>query len=167
VAGGVSPATVTAGAPAFRLSVNGAYFTPGSTVLWNGGALPTTFESTAQVTAAVPANLVTAEGSASIAVCNPGGLVSLAVGFAITAAPPPPPAGPAIASGGVGNAFSPSGAIAPGALISIYGTNLAAGEGRAPATPLPASLNGTRVSINGMAAPLLFVSATQINAQTP
>jgi adhesin/invasin len=52
-------------------------------------------------------------------------------------------------------------------LISIYGTNLAAADGRSTATPLPTSLNGTSVSINGIPAPLLFVSATQINAQAP
>jgi adhesin/invasin len=65
------------------------------------------------------------------------------------------------------NAFSSLPSIAPGTLISIYGTNLAAGDGQAAATPLPASLNGTSVSINGIPAPLLFVSATQINAQAP
>jgi uncharacterized protein (TIGR03437 family) len=161
---GVSPASVTAGAPAFTLTVNGAYFAPASTVLWNGSALATTFVSTAQVTAAVPANLVAAAGSASVKLSNPGGLMSQAAGFAITSAPPP---APSVTSGGVVNSFSSLPSIAPGSLISIFGTNLAAGDGRATATPLPASLNATSVSINGTLAPLLFVSATQINAQAP
>ena len=65
------------------------------------------------------------------------------------------------------NAFSSLPSLAPGALISIYGTNLAAGDGHATATPLPNTLNGVSVSINGTLAPLLFVSATQINAQAP
>jgi uncharacterized protein (TIGR03437 family) len=57
--------------------------------------------------------------------------------------------------------------LRPGGLISIFGTNLAAGDARATVTPLPTSLNGTSVRINGTAAPLLFVSATQINVQAP
>jgi trimeric autotransporter adhesin len=35
-ASSVTPASVTEGAPAFTLTVNGAYFAPASTVLWNG-----------------------------------------------------------------------------------------------------------------------------------
>ena len=46
----------------YVLTVQGAYFTPTSTVLWNNAALATTFASTAQVTAVVPANLVAAAG---------------------------------------------------------------------------------------------------------
>ncbi len=166
-ASGLSPASVSEGAAAFTLAVNGAYFTPGSTVLWNRAGLVTTFVSTAQVTAVVPAILVAAAGNASITVSNPGGLVSQAVNFVVTTAPPPASPAPAVTSGGVVNAFSSLPSVAPGALISIYGTNLAAAEGRATATPLPGSLNGTSVSINGKPAPLLFVSATQINAQVP
>jgi uncharacterized protein (TIGR03437 family) len=166
-ASGVSPASVTAGAPAFTLTVNGAYFTPASTVVWNRSALATTYASTVQLTAAVPANLLTAAGNASITVSNPGGLISQAVGFVVAAAPPPAPPAPAVTPGGVVNAFSSSPSIAPGTLISIYGTNLAAGDGHATATPLSNTLNGVSVSINGAPAPLLFVSATQINAQAP
>ena len=60
--------------------------------------------------------------------------------------------------------------LAPGALISIYGINLArvaadvTGFGGAS---LPASLNGVSVSIGGRPAPLLLVSPGQINAQVP
>jgi uncharacterized protein (TIGR03437 family) len=166
-ASGVSPASVTEGAAAFTLAVNGAYFAPASTVLWNRSGLATTFVSTVQVTAVVPANLVAAAGNASVTVSNPGGLVSQAVSFVVATAPPPALPVPAVASGGVVNAFSSLLSVAPGGLISIYGTNLAAAEGRAAVTPLPGSLNGTSVSIDGKPAPLLFVSATQINAQAP
>jgi adhesin/invasin len=44
---------------------------------------------------------------------------------------------------------------------------LATGEARAQGTPLPLALNGTSVTINGVAVPLLSVSARQINAQAP
>lgn len=60
--------------------------------------------------------------------------------------------------------------VAPGGLISIYGTNLT----KVSATlngwqgkVLPASLNGTSVTIGGKAAPLLYISPNQINAQVP
>jgi uncharacterized protein (TIGR03437 family) len=60
--------------------------------------------------------------------------------------------------------------VAPGGLISIYGTNLAkvatdlsGWAGRV----LPSALNGTSVTIGGKNAPLLYVGPGQINAQVP
>ena len=63
------------------------------------------------------------------------------------------------------------GRLAPGELISIYGLHLG------PAAPvsaafdaagfLPTTLGGVQVTINGTPAPLLYVSATQINAVAP
>jgi uncharacterized protein (TIGR03437 family) len=57
--------------------------------------------------------------------------------------------------------------IAPGSLISIFGSGLARGTASALAIPLPASLADTSVFVNGARAPLLYVSPTQINAQLP
>jgi uncharacterized protein (TIGR03437 family) len=57
--------------------------------------------------------------------------------------------------------------IAPGSLISIYGLNLAAGSASAAGVPLPGLLGGTSVTINGTAAPLIFVSPLQLNVQVP
>jgi uncharacterized protein (TIGR03437 family) len=59
------------------------------------------------------------------------------------------------------------GSVAPGSLITIFGTNLASGTIHAPAGRLPSSLGGVALSINGIPAPLLFVSPEQINAQVP
>src|SRR5262249_49141016 len=60
--------------------------------------------------------------------------------------------------------------IAPGGLISIFGSNLVKVatdlSGWAGQT-LPTSLNGTRVTIGGRPAPLLYVGPGQINAQAP
>jgi len=58
-------------------------------------------------------------------------------------------------------------AVAPGELISIYGSGLATSTATAGALPLPASLGGASVSINGISAPVLYASSTQINAQVP
>ena len=60
-----------------------------------------------------------------------------------------------------------AGAVAPGSIVSIYGTNLASGTQTASQNPLPKVLAGSRILINGLAAPLLSASSTQINAQVP
>jgi uncharacterized protein (TIGR03437 family) len=59
-----------------------------------------------------------------------------------------------------------AGPVAPSSLISIFGSKLADTE-PGSVTGLPGSLGGTTLSINGKAAPLLFVSPSQINAQVP
>ncbi|MBV9507939.1 MAG: hypothetical protein JO323_23360 [Acidobacteriia bacterium] len=74
---------------------------------------------------------------------------------------------PVIAAGGVVNAASYTQPVAPGSLVAIFGTNLAPGVYSASTTPWPITLAGTSVSINGIAAPLSYVSPTQINAQVP
>jgi uncharacterized protein (TIGR03437 family) len=60
--------------------------------------------------------------------------------------------------------------LAPGGLITIYGSNLAQVatdlSGWSGQT-LPFALNGARVLIGGHPAPLLYVSPVQINAQVP
>ena len=70
-------------------------------------------------------------------------------------------------SGVVNAAGFASGPVSPGSIVSIFGTNLATGTGAASSLPLPATINGTSVVINGSPAPLFFVSPTQINAQVP
>jgi len=76
---------------------------------------------------------------------------------------------PAINAGGVMNtAGSPSNAaIAPGALVSIFGTNLASGMTLSDSVPLSTNVGGTTVTIGGVAAPIQFASPTQINVQAP
>ncbi|MFN7993619.1 MAG: hypothetical protein U0Q18_08465 [Bryobacteraceae bacterium] len=78
---------------------------------------------------------------------------------------------PAVAAqpviGAAVNAASNDALLAPGCWMSIYGTDLAPETKTAAAVPLPASISGVSVSVNGIAAPLLFVSAGQINALVP
>jgi uncharacterized protein (TIGR03437 family) len=57
--------------------------------------------------------------------------------------------------------------IAPGGLISIFGTDLSSSVCSATSIPLPKVACGTEVVIAGQAVPLLYVSPTQINAQLP
>jgi hypothetical protein len=80
-------AVATAQGQAFTLTVNGANFGADSVVQWNGAALATTFDDEAQVTATVPASLVTTAGTANVTVLS-GGVVSNALPFTITARQP-------------------------------------------------------------------------------
>jgi uncharacterized protein (TIGR03437 family) len=57
--------------------------------------------------------------------------------------------------------------VAPGALASIFGTNLADSTQSATAFPLPKTMAGAAVYINSASVPLLYVSETQINFQVP
>ena len=59
------------------------------------------------------------------------------------------------------------GPVAPGSLISIFGSNFAATTLSATGWPLPKSLAGLALSIDGIPCPLLYVSPDQINAQLP
>jgi len=65
------------------------------------------------------------------------------------------------------NSASFNTSVAPGSLISIFGANLEQATAFASRIPLPISLADTSVSINGVRAPLLYVSPGQINAQVP
>ena len=72
-----------------------------------------------------------------------------------------------IAAGGVVNAADYTAAVAPGSLIAVFGSGLAASTSSASVTPLPTSIAGTSVEVNGQPIPLFFVSAGQVNGQMP
>ncbi|MDP9170990.1 MAG: hypothetical protein M3N54_10270, partial [Acidobacteriota bacterium] len=83
-------------------------------------------------------------------------------------------AAPVILSGGVVNAAASAGisaVVAPGSILSIYGSGLASpapGSGaQASGFPLPTSLGGAQVLMNGIPAPLYYADSAQINAQVP
>lgn len=80
---------------------------------------------------------------------------------------PARPAGPRISTGGVVDAASFRQLLAPGTIASLFGTNLVTSTAAASAIPLPLELAGVRVTVNGLDAPLFFVSPTQINFQVP
>ncbi|MGO9968103.1 MAG: protease pro-enzyme activation domain-containing protein [Bryobacteraceae bacterium] len=56
---------------------------------------------------------------------------------------------------------------APGMLLSVFGNNLASTTQTLSGNPLPFSAGGVAVTVNGQAAPLLYVSPSQINLQIP
>lgn len=75
--------------------------------------------------------------------------------------------GPRIASGGIANAASYQTQVAPGSIFAIFGADLANTAGAAFNVPLPADIGSARVLVNGIEAPLFYVSPVQINAQLP
>jgi uncharacterized protein (TIGR03437 family) len=56
---------------------------------------------------------------------------------------------------------------AAGSLATAFGTFPGAATATAPSVPWPGRLGGTQVLVNGVVAPLYFVSPTQINFQVP
>jgi len=74
---------------------------------------------------------------------------------------------PLVNAGGVVNAASFVAPVAPGSLVSIFGSNLAPQTAQAATIPLPTSLAGVSVTFNGLSAPLVYAAAGQINAQIP
>jgi hypothetical protein len=140
----ISPATTVAGSGGFTLVITGTNFVTNSVVRWNGSDRTTTFVSSTQLTAAIPASDVATAGTANVTVFNPapGGGTSNTATFTITN-----PA-PTISS------ISPATAVAGsgGFTLVITGTNF---------------VNSSVVRWNGSPRPTTFVSSTQLTATIP
>jgi hypothetical protein len=121
--------------------VNGSNFVNGSVVQVNGSSRSTTFVSSTQLTAAIPAGDIASAGSISITVVTPapGGGTSGALALAI-------------------NNPSPS-------LSSISPASISAGSGAFTLTVNGSSfVNGSVVRVNGSSRTTTFVSNTQLTA---
>jgi uncharacterized protein (TIGR03437 family) len=68
---------------------------------------------------------------------------------------------------GLVNAASYTQSLAPGTVLSVFGTQLSPATQTAGVLPLPAQLAGVSVTINGVTAPLYYVSSGQLNVQIP
>lgn len=167
----VSSASVTAAAPGYKLTVNGNNFGPTSAIWLNGNALTTSFSSSTQLTAAVPASSITASTVYYVSVNTPGS----GGGFSD---PVLTSTGPTIYPNGVQNAAGPVSAtsdsatnsfavgLSPGMFVALYGSELAATSAVA-SFPLPTTVGGVKVLVNGTAAPIYYVAAGQINFVVP
>jgi YVTN family beta-propeller protein len=67
----ISPNTITAGAAAFTLTINGTNFVADSKVSFGGATPATTFVNNLQLTAAIPASSVASTGTIAVTVTNP------------------------------------------------------------------------------------------------
>jgi hypothetical protein len=78
-----SPSSATAGSGNLTLAVSGANFVPGAVLTWNGIECTTTFVDASHLTAAIPASDVSAAGTATLAVNNPGSSNSSLISFTV------------------------------------------------------------------------------------
>ncbi len=67
----------------------------------------------------------------------------------------------------VTNAADPASRLSPGGLISVFGQDLSPVNLATRELPLPTALGESCLTVNGVPAPVLFVSSTQVNAQMP
>ena len=144
VATSLTPASIASGGPAFSLAVNGTGFAITSVVTLNGTAVPTTFVSSVQLSAAIPASAISAIGTAQIVVTSPspGGGTSSAITLTIGS---PVPALQSI---------SPRSAVAGSAVFTLTAT----GTG---------FIEGSALNWNGAALPTTYASSTQLTAAVP
>jgi len=68
---------------------------------------------------------------------------------------------------GVTNGASFGQSFAPGMILSIFGTKLSNSTKAAASVPLPIALDGVSVTVNGVRAPLYYISPGQLNVQVP
>lgn len=133
---------------------------------------PVTFTSNTPAVCQVSAKTVAliATGTCSITANQAGNPLWLPAApvtetFAVTAGPAvPQPAGIVDAA----NSYATPSTVAIGSYVAIYGHALAGhGESSATTLPLPASLNGTQVTLGGLPMPLLYAASGQVNALVP
>jgi uncharacterized protein (TIGR03437 family) len=161
------PATVTAGAGATTITLSGDNFYSGSIVKAGTTTLSSTLIGPNVMTAAIPSSMLSSTGTLNINVSNagPGGGESATKVFTIASATP--------TIGAAVNAASfQTGAIAPGEMITIFGTGLGPdlltvfippSSGGSIAT----TLAGTRVLFDTTAASVIYTSAGQVSVMTP
>jgi uncharacterized protein (TIGR03437 family) len=136
----LSPSSVLAGSPGFTLTVTGTGFVSGSVIQWNGAPIATSFVSSTQLTAQIPAGLVATFGTAVVRVVNPSTVLSNSLTFTIAASTP--------------------------AITSLSPNSVAAGSPTLNLTVTGSGfVFGATVQWNGSALATTFVSATQLTAQ--
>jgi uncharacterized protein (TIGR03437 family) len=152
--------------------VNGSNFTANSAIWLNGNPLTTSFSSSTQLTAAVPTSSITPSRVYNVSVNTPGSGGGLADPILTSTGPTIYPNGVQNAAGPVSvtsdsstNSFAVG--LSPGMFVALYGSQLAAAAPVVASLPFPATLGGVQVLVNGTAAPLYYVSASQIDFVVP
>lgn len=147
-----------------NLIVTGTGFSSGADIEINGQRVrDVQVDSATQSTRLQSGNLwkvFAAPGqSVNVTVINPDGVRTAARPFTRTVT--------ARQVAAVSAASFAAGAIAPESIVAAFGEYLASSTAVATATPLPTELAGTTVRVNGILAPLFFVSPQQLNFQLP
>jgi uncharacterized protein (TIGR03437 family) len=69
--------------------------------------------------------------------------------------------------GAVANAASYQPIACPGMTLAVFGSNLATSSSSVSGNPVPYATAGVSATVNGVAAPVLYVSPNQVNIQVP
>ena len=142
----LSPSSATAGGPGFTLTITGTGFVPASAVRWNGNPRTTTYVSSTQLQAAIPASDIVGAGTAQVTVLtpSPGGGTSNALPVTVAASTP----------GLSLSLLSPGSATVggPSFVLTVTGTGFR-----------PSSV----VRWNGNSRTTTYVSSTQLQAAIP
>jgi uncharacterized protein (TIGR03437 family) len=141
----LNPAYAIAGGPGFTLTIIGSGFVSGAMLELSSGTLTTTFVSTTQLTAFVPATLISSPGTTLVEIINPGGVVSNLFGPYTIA-----PAFPTIT--GLSPSSIPAGYPFPSLAVTITGSGFA---------------SDAVAQWNGSALPTTFVNTTELSAAVP
>ena len=146
---GISPASVPVGSPTTVITISGSGFQQGAMVQLNGAALSTTFVGSNTLQITLDQSNLMQPATLSFRVLNPQSAASNAVTFTIGTPPPV-----FIGTGVVNAASYASGSVAPGEIVTVFGTNFG--------TP-----GNTSVTFDGTPATLVYVTATQLAATVP
>jgi trimeric autotransporter adhesin len=141
----INPPSAVAGSVSVTLSANGSGFVSGSTIDWNGSALPSTFVSASQLSATLPASDLATAGTAKVTVASPapGGGTSAPITFTINPVANPTPAVTSLSP----SQYSAGG---PAFTLTVTGTGF---------------LSSSQVLWNGTARSATFNSATSLTTQ--
>jgi uncharacterized protein (TIGR03437 family) len=162
----IFPLGATQGSGPVTITLNGTNFYTGTAVTAGSTALVSTVLGPTAIQTTLPAPVTATAGTVNLTVTNPspgGGTATLQ----FTVYPP----GPRISA--ITNAASfQQGAIAPGQMVSVFGTGLGPDTltsftPPAPGQPLATTLAGVQLLFGTTAAPLIFVSATQVVGMVP
>jgi uncharacterized protein (TIGR03437 family) len=167
----VTSTSIAANGQGYLLTAHGTNFTSASQIRLNGTALTTTFSSATMLTAQVAASAISPSTVYYLAVNTPGSAGGLSDPLFTSIGPTIYPNGVQNAAGPVSvtsdsstNSFVPG--LPPGTFTAIYGSQLAPALAVA-GFPLQTTLNGVQVMVNGVPAPIYYVSPSQIDFVIP
>jgi len=159
------PSAALVGSGSLTITVTGTGFYSGTTVVAATSPTPlkTTYVNPTTLLAVLPSNDLASVGPLNIEAVNPapGGTSNTAV-FTVSATP--------VVQAVVSAASYAAGPVSPGEFVTLFGTGIG------PATPAgmvvsngyaATTVSNVSVSIDGQAAPVIYLSANQITVQVP
>lgn len=154
---------LTAGGLQSTLMLNGIGFDGGSAVLVNGQvAMTGIFPDTRELSVTIPAEATASPGLLYIQVRRNDGLRSAPILVPVVSG-----SNLSLLAAVTVDAARYSDVVSPDAIAAVFGTELATQMAAATTQPLPRTLDGTVVYVNGVAAQLFYVSSNQINLLVP